>query len=403
VSKFWRVVAYEYQRHVLRRRFLFALLSVPAIVGVMALIVLLLNRAENTNTPIGYVDYSGVLAQAVQPPQVDPLERPVPIIRFESEAQAKESLQAGKLQAYYILPSDYLQTSRAELVFIHSPGSSVQSQFRNFLRVNLLKTQSQAIVERITEGNNLVVRSVDGSRQMSQKDWFNILTPFMAGLVFVIAIFMTSGYLMQAVVEEKENRTMEILLTSVSPLQLMSGKIVGIVGVGITQLLAWIGFAIGVVIVGRNYLTWLEGVQIAPSALGAMAVVMLPGFLLIAALMATIGATVTEASEGQQMTGLITLPVMLPYWFSYLIMSNPNGPVAMVLSYFPLTAPVALSLRMGFTQVPLRELFPSLISLTVFALGALWLAGRAFRLGMLRYGQRVTLREIFSRNAAEAQ
>lgn len=395
--KFWRVVAYEYQRHVRRRRFLFALLSVPAIVVVMALLVLLIDRAENSDTPIGYVDHSGVLAQAVQPPQVDPLERRVPIVRFENESQARESLQAGKLQAYYVLPPDYLQTTQAKLVFIQSPGSSVESQFRNFIRANLLKDQPPAVVERVTEGSNLVVRSIDGSRQMSQKEWFNILTPFIAGLAFVIAIFMTSGYLMQAVVEEKENRTMEILLTSISPLQLMSGKIVGIVGVGLTQLLAWLGFAIGGVMVGRNYISWLKGIQIAPSALGTMALVMLPGFLLIASLMATIGATITEAREGQQMTGLMTLPVMSPYWFSYLIMSNPNGPVAMALSYFPLTAPVTLSLRIGFTQVPLSELLPSLLSLMVFALGALWLAGRAFRLGMLRYGQRVTLREIFGK------
>lgn len=400
MSKFWRVVAYEYQRHVLRRRFLFALLSVPALVVVMALVVLLIDRAENKNTPIGYVDHSGLLAQAVEPPQSSSFERPVPIIQFESEAQAKESLQAGKLQAYYVLPSDYLQTSQAELIFIQPPSSSAQAQFRNFIRANLLKGQPQAIVERITEGNDVVVRTADGSRQMSQKDWFNILTPFIAGLVFVMAIFTTSGYLMQAMVEEKENRTMEILLTSVSPLQMMSGKIVGIVGVGLTQLLAWIGFAIGGVMVGRNYVTWLNAVQIAPSALVTMAAVMLPGFLLIAALMATVGATVTEAREGQQVTGLITLPVMLPYWFSYLIISNPNGPMAVALSYFPLTAPVALSLRMGFTQVPLGELLPSLVSLTAFALGALWLAGRAFRLGMLRYGQRVTLRELFGQPAA---
>jgi ABC-2 type transport system permease protein len=120
----------------------------------------------------------------------------------------------------------------------------------------------------------------------------------------------------------------------------------------------------------------------------------LPSFVLIAALMAAVGATVTESREGQQVTGLFTLPVMIPYWFTYQIMSNPNGPLAVAMSYFPLTAPVALTMRAGFTSLSISEILLSVGLLSLSAAGALWLAGRAFRLGMLRYGQRLSLSEI---------
>jgi ABC-2 type transport system permease protein len=113
--------------------------------------------------------------------------------------------------------------------------------------------------------------------------------------------------------------------------------------------------------------------------------------------MAAIGSTVTEEREGQQVAGLFTLPVMAPYWFAAQLMGNPNGPLAVGLSYFPLTAPVALSIRAGLTSIPAGQLALSLGLLVLSALGALWLAGRAFHLGMLRYGQKVAWREIFGR------
>jgi ABC-2 type transport system permease protein len=202
---------------------------------------------------------------------------------------------------------------------------------------------------------------------------------------------------MQAVVEEKENRTIELLITSVSPFQMMAGKIIGIIGVGLTQIVAWLSVAFLAVLIGRSTFDWLQALTISPGFVGLMLVVMLPSFVLIAALMAAVGATVTEAREGQQVSGLFTLPVMVPYWFTYQIMSNPNGSLAIALSYFPLTAPVALTMRAGFTALSIGEVLLSVGLLVLSAIAALWLAGRAFRLGMLRYGQRVNLRELFTK------
>lgn len=399
--KFWRVAFYEYTRHVLRRRFLFALLSVPALIAVMAVVGFLIVSLETRDTPVGYVDLSGFLENPIPAPKPSPPNKPIPLIPFGSEAQARQALESRQIQAYYVLPADYPRSVQVKFVYLEQPSSAAENEFKDFLRVNLLDGQPPSIVERIDEGTQLTVRSADGSRQMSEKNWFNIFTPFAAGLAFIIAIFTSSGYLMQAVVEEKENRTMEILITSVSPLQMMSGKIIGIIAVGLTQLLAWISVAVIGVLIGRNYIDWLQAISLAPGVLVLMSIVMIPGFILIAALMATVGATVTEEREGQQVAGLFTLTVMIPYWFTYQIMSDPNGALAVGLSYFPLTAPVALTMRAGFTFVPAWQLVLNVGILVLAALGALWLAGRAFRLGMLRYGQRVSWREIFGRPSLE--
>jgi len=395
VNKFWKVVSYEYTRHVLRRRFLFGLLSVPFMIGLMIGIIYLLIITQTNNQPIGYVDLSGLLSNPQPPPELASFERKIKIEPFASEARARQALDNGQIQAYYVLDANYLQSGQARLIALEEPDSSVQNQFLVFLRANLLANQPKQVAQRILEGNNLAIRSVDGTRQMGENDWFNVLVPFIAGLAFMIAIFSTSGYLMQAVVEEKENRTMEVLITSVSPQQLMGGKIIGIIGVGLTQVLVWFGVGILAILVGRNFISWLGAIRLDMNTAVLLIITFLPSFIMVSALMAAVGATVTEAREGQQITGLFTLPVAIPYWLAAAILNNPNGGLAVILSYFPLTAPATLAMRIGLVQIPTWQFILNIAILVLTALGALWLAGRTFRLGMLQYGQRLSLRQIF--------
>jgi ABC-2 type transport system permease protein len=149
--------------------------------------------------------------------------------------------------------------------------------------------------------------------------------------------------------------------------------------------------------------SWLDTIRLDPGYLGLVGLILIPSFIMVAALMAAAGATVADERESQQISGLFTLPVVAPFWFTYQLMSNPNGPLALAFSYFPLTAPVALTMRAGFTYIPPWQLALNLLVLVLFALGSLWLAGRAFRLGLLRYGQRVTWGELFGRQPARKE
>jgi ABC-2 type transport system permease protein len=207
----------------------------------------------------------------------------------------------------------------------------------------------------------------------------------------------SSGYLMQAVVEEKENRTMEIIITSVSPVQLMAGKIIGDIAIGLTQLGVWLVFIVLGISIGGRYVSWLQQISLPVEVLALAAVVLAPAFVMFCALTAALGATVTEGREAQQVTGLFSLVIWLPYFFIALLIEHPNSPLALGLSFFPLTAPLTVLLRAGFTEIPGWQLATSSIILVLSAVGSLWLAGRAFRLGMLRYGQRLRLAELFRR------
>jgi ABC-2 type transport system permease protein len=399
--KAWRVGLHEYQRHVFNKRFLLGLLSVPFLIAVMVGLVFLLISMENDTKAIGYVDQSGLLAHPLPAPPVEMPGKPVQILVFPDEAAADSALQADEIQAYYLIPADYLSTGAMKVLSLKPVKSAASSQFYDFLAVNLLSGQNAAVANRVLQGDEVLVQSADGSRSVSSKNgWFLIMIPILAAIGFMTAMFTSGGYLMQALVEEKENRTMEVMLTSVSPNQFMAGKIVADICIGLTQIFAWLAFIFIALKLGLSSFELLQGVQIPSQVLWLCLLILFPAFVMVSAFMALIGATVSEAREGQQMIGLVSLPIWIPYMLIGVLIENPNSPLAVVLSLFPLTAPITMMLRQGVTILPAWQIGLSSFILTASAVGAIWLAGRTFRLGMLRYGKRLAWREVFARRGA---
>ena len=396
MNQIWQVMTFEYARNVFRKRFLFALLSLPLFILVMAFVIFLLVRSEFNLKPIGYVDHSGLLTG---PDTTADNTSWVNLLHFESEEMAQDALYSEQIQAYYVLSSDYLDTRQTKLVALEEPSGVATSQFAQFVRANLLAQFPAEVVQRVTQGNQLVVQSIDGSRQFVQGDWLGFVLPFMVGFIFLVAVFATSGYLLQAVVEEKENRTMELLVTTITPNKLMVGKIVGIIAVGWTQLIVWFGMVLLLALVGSLFIDLPEWISFPMSYLAFALVLFVPAFIMLAALMVAVGATLTDAQEAQQVTSLFTLPLFIPFWFALTLINHPNGPVAVGLSFFPFTAPITLAIRAGFAPIPPWQIVLSLSLLVICAVAAVWFAGRAFRLGMLRYGQRVAWREFLGFNA----
>ncbi len=396
--KTWRVIAYEYLHQIRRKGFWFGLLSVPLLILFMAGLVYILVAMETTSTPIGYVDHSGFLANPVSAPKPQPPAKPIRMIAYPDEAAARKALDEGKIQAYYVLSSTYLEDAKVQLVYQKEPKQSAQSQFQDFLVANLLAKQDPQIANRVVDGSHITSRSADGSREVKPNDMLAIFIPIIGAVVFFITVFSSAGYIMQAVVEEKENRTMEIMVTSVSPNQLMAGKIIGVICVGLTQIISWLLFVALGLGIGSQIYPVLASVRFSWSTMLVMAAVLVPSFVMLAGLMAAVGATVTEAREGQQIVGLFTLPIWIPYILIDQMISNSNSPLAVGLSLFPLTSPMAILLRMGFTIIPAWQILLAVVLLSLTALGSLWLAGRAFRLGMLMYGKRLPWRQVFARH-----
>ena len=404
MNKIWKIITYEYRKHVFQKKFLFSLLSFPIVILALVGMVFLIAFFNADSSPIGYIDHSGVLDDPVSNFQEGNIFEPVvDILSYQSENQAENDLTAGKIQAYFIIPENYPANRDVKLIYLETPDYSVVTQFQDFVFQNLsmFKDIDPLIAERLSDGINITMSSLDGSLEMGQDQWFLILVPFIAGILFIFVVMTSGGYLLQAVVEEKENRTMEIVISSVSPSQLMTGKIIGNIAVGLTQLGVWLIFGwIGLSITSQ-YLPILSDFSLQPGYVFMLLLILLPAFVMIASLLAAIGATMTELREAQQFQTLVTLPMMVPFYLATPIMMNPNSTLAIVLSFFPITAPLTILMRMGYTVIPAWQFALSISVLFVFATLAIWFAGRAFRMGMLQYGKKLSLKAIFGKGQSK--
>jgi ABC-2 type transport system permease protein len=408
MSKLWLVAKYEYARNVFKKTFIIAILSVPLMLVLSIGLGWLIHRMENPDAPVGYVDHAGVLVDPIPAPtEAGSPDSPsasdlVPLIPFQTEEEAREALESEAIQAYYVVAADYRQTNRVELVYIEPPGDNVTRQFWDFMQINKITDVPPEIARRAVAGSNLIVRWPDdgpgGGREFSERTFLNNFLPFFMGIVFIVLLFMSSGYLTQAVATEKENRTVEIVMTSISPGQLIGGKVLGIIAITLTQVITWVVFVVLAVLIGGRYLGFgiLQNLSIDSRTAITMLAIALPTYVMIASLMTAAGATVTEGQDAQQVAGLFSLPVVAPFWFAVLFIENPNSPLAIGLSLFPPTALSTFAIRMLSVPVPFWQVVISATLLILCAGGAVWVAGRAFRLGMLRYGQRLNWRELFS-------
>ncbi len=394
--KLFRVAVYEYRRTVFKRSFILALLSVPLMVCLIVGVGLFMESREVNNMPVGYVDHAGLLSDPIPAP-VSGSREPVALLPFQTDAEARAALEAGEIQAYFVLATDYLQSRDASLFFLEEPGRNATQQFYDFLRINLLADQPADTAHRAALiGQGVTVRSLDGRREVpSGGPTFGLIMPLMIGFAFVFLLLMSAGYLMQAVVEEKENRTMEVLTTSVSPLGFISGKVLGIVAVSFTQLAIWTLVTVLAVAIARMAgIAWLQdtsldwGIVLGTVALAA------PSYVLAAATMTAVGAAVTSSKESQSIGSLFFILHLIPVYLSFAIVRTPNAALPTLLSFLPFTALIAVTLRNIFSAVPFWQIAASVAIQTLCAGGALWLASRAFRLGMLRYGQRLRWLEL---------
>ena len=396
MNRLWRVALYEYKRNVFKKSFLLTLLSVPLMVIINVGLGFLMTSFQDNDLPVGYIDQADVFRTAI-PVHIFGQAEPVEFIPFQTEDEARSSLEAKKIQAFYVLMPDYYETRHIELVYTKKPGDNAVKQWYDFLQINLLSDQPMEIASRIASGTDVTVRSLNGKRTVADSGpSFGNLMPIFINLAFLALLLMSSGYLTGAVVEEKENRTMEIVVTSISPMQLIGGKILGIVAIGLTLMVTWTLIVVPGIYAARQMgIGWFQYLGMDWSGILAMAAIAVPAYALVAALMTAIGTMVTTTQEGQSISSIFIILHMIPLYVGIAFLFNPNSPLAVILSLLPFTSLMTIAMRNIFFSVPPWQVAISVGVQTLSALGALWLASRAFRLGMLRYGQRLRWRRLF--------
>ncbi|MFN2189804.1 MAG: ABC transporter permease [Candidatus Promineifilaceae bacterium] len=392
MRNYWLVAKHEYKRMVFRRGYLLATILVPIGMAVVILIAFLVETMGQDNSAIGYVDNPDRLDSALREQLPDPDDR-VEIIEYADEEAALQALEAGDIQAFFVFPANYPQSLATDLHYRKDPpNNDIWREFDDFVRLNLVSNLSPEEQTRLLEGADITVIDVNGGREFSESAIINIILPFAGSFFFLFATMMAAGYLMGVVASEKENRTMEIVISSVTPGQLIGGKALGLLAGALTQLAIYVTAIVIGLYVARPYVEVLQYVQVPWTYLALMVAFFLPAYALIASIMIAIGGAVTESQQGQQVAGILNLVFMIPLFLMPLFFSNPNHPAIIALTLIPTTSFLTVSMRWGLGTVPFWQLAASWVLLVMAMVLMLWIAVRIFRAGMLRYGQNLTIR-----------
>jgi len=391
------ILRHEFLTTIKKKGFIILTLAIPVVI---LLGIGIFKLASNVVVPpaavtrVGYVDQIGGL---------DPLYETaaIELIRMESEEAATEALTAGELDEYFVIPADYVATgvvARYTLEKELAPPPAVASAIEGFLDSNLLASEvPPELIGRVLTPARIVTTTLtpEGTVAEDQGGYTNFIIPALFGALLAIALNVSANYVLQSLGEEKENRLMEILLSTVSPSQLLTGKLLGRGAAGLLQVLLW---AVSIPLLLRLAIATIGGalssIQVTPGLLVLGVVYFILGYLLFAVVSLAIAAICSTVREAQGLAPLFTLAAIAPFWFISLLMFFPNSPVWVVFSIVPFSAPVLMMLRLGITGVPAWQLAASMVVLVASVLGGLWIAAKLLRIYLLMYGKRPRLREI---------
>jgi len=362
--------------------------------GVLQLISGIAEPPVAEEVTIGYVDKSGGFEGYTQQDKVN-------LVRFDTQDDATEALVEGDIKEYFVIPPDYISTgvvSRYTLEKQLEAPADIATAIRNFLLSNLLADKvPAATVDRVEAPLNLVTTRLTetGAIAPEQGGFGNFIIPVVFSLLLSLSIVFSSTYLLQGLGEEKENRLIEILLSSVSARQLLTGKVFGIGAAGLAQVVVWvISVPILLSLASSTFGGFISTIQLPANFLVLAVVYFILGYLLFAVLSAGIGAISSNTREGQQLIAIFTLSLFIPLWFMSLLMLFPNNPIWVVLTIFPITAPVEVMIRLGVSDIPAWQLAASIAVLVLSIIGILSLTIKVFRTYLLMYGKRPKFGEI---------
>jgi ABC-2 type transport system permease protein len=408
VRAIWEVFRYEFIKNIGRKGYLFATFGLPLIIFAgIVLFNAVQARATNdtedaSDTPefdfegiqkAGIVDSFGVF------PTISDALKDV-LIRYSDPTSASTALQNGEVDVFYVIPQDYLQTGE---VILHLPGVSLGMMngqpIEQLFYTTLASDIDRDLLTRLRNPIELKEFNLTRSADEENDDDANFAMLYIFAILFLLGLFLTNGYLLQSVIEEKENRVIEILITSIRATDLLTGKILAMGILGIVQIIVWFGSAIGLLILSVSLpafqtMTSLLNIRIPYEQLPIMFAYFVLGYLLFAAIFGAVGALSNSMREGPGYAAMFTLPAALPFYLFSVFLATPNAPLPTVLSIFPITAPISMMMRLSIGSVPTIEIVISLTLLAITTLFAMWLAGRLFRVQALLSGKVPKLRDI---------
>lgn len=427
MDKILLIIQREYLSRVKKKSFIIMTLLGPLLLAGVMIIPTWLAMNSSSDQKILVLDKSGIFKD-----QLDQGDK----IKFEyldiTLAEGREFIETSDHTGLLLIPNmsiDNIET--LQLYTKKGAGFEIIGYIKRVVsdRVRQLKLEAKGFntteIEQLSskvELESLKLNQENGGKDKETNVTAATMAGFICAFLIYFFIFLYGVQVMKGVMEEKSNRIVEVIVSSVKPFQLMMGKVVGVAAVSLTQFLAWIILSLGVTMFVSSFtnmrdfkqenieqtmavtdnpesameingfLKAAESVNI-PLVIGCFLFFFLGGYLIYAALFAAVGAAVDNDTDTQQFMLPITIPMIVAFMVAQGVMSDPDSPVAFWFSIFPLTSPIVMMIRVPF-GIPVWEIILSMVLLIAGFVTAIWFAGRIYRVGILMYGKKVSYKEI---------
>lgn len=401
------VAIWEFSEKVKSKAFIISLVIMPVVMILFGILPgLLASRPDSNATIIGVIDETGSIVHSLSKKINEkfklPNGQPNYIVRNitvannleKAKEEANRLVLSGDIAGYFYFPPTIYDSGR------------VQYRSENVSNINITERFSRTIEEVIVEHRVLQegldtalikkimadvhVKTIKISEKGEEKE-SGFLQTFFSGYIVIMMLFflvMTSGQLLiRSVVEEKSNRVIEVLLSSCSAQDLMTGKILGLSGLGVLQMIVWGAIGLGISLKFGTNIFVLENLLLS-------LIYFILGYLFYSGIFVAAGSPVTTEQEAQQITTYVSILLIFPIVIALPVMQNANSIWIKVLSFIPLLTPTLMVLRIPIQMPAAWEIVGTILLLIFSSLFMMWAAGRIFRIAILSYGKRPTIQEL---------
>jgi ABC-2 type transport system permease protein len=417
MNKILLVARREFLTRVQKKTFLLTTILLPLIIFGFYAMIIYFSVSSGSTTKIAVSDNANVFGGSIDTTD----EASFQFINNTSESELKQQVTAGKFDGYIYIPQtmNVLGNDSIQLVSAKTVGLLSRAKIQDVINNKLEEKRmlsfniSKAQLDSVHKQSGIRFASLQGEEDTGTKAGVSYAVGMISGFLIYIILFIYGTMVMRGVMEEKVSRIAEVIVSSVKPFQLMMGKIVGIGAVGLVQFIIWIILVASTRLLLFNIFPQQFSAQTGaihdmsgalsqinfPLIIGCFIFYFLGGYLLYSSLFAAVGSAVNEDPQDAQS---LTLPIIMPIIFAIVIMmkavNDPSSGLAIFGSLFPLTSPIVMMARIAHgvpEPVPYWQLFASMALLILGFLGTTWVAAKIYRTGILLYGKKVTVKEMW--------
>ncbi len=422
-SKTWTVLKSEFGRRVRSKWFiimtlvgpllLLGIIFIPTFVGVFA--------SSGNVRSIAVVDRTDVLAERLAESGGERFK----LMPTDAELDSlRRAVHAGELDGYLLLPPEFIRgEGEATYYSVEGGGLSLENELLGMLdsvvdtyRLEAADASSEVVEILRSKPNVRLLKLTEAGEQADASAASSVLG-FIMGFFMYGTILFYGAYVMHGVMEEKQSRVLEIIVSSVRPFELLMGKVLGIGAMGLLQMGVWVVILIGLTMSAGGIISLFldpsdfnlpdsagqeELLGAADFALPAIEpglfiwflLFFLGGYLLYSSLFAAVGSTVEHQQDAQGMMFPLTLLIVIPILFISVVVETPNSMLSVLLSFVPFFSPILMIVRVAVTSVPFWQILLAFLLLCGTFVGAVWVSSRIYRVGILMYGKKPTMREL---------